>query len=245
MISDKTRQVRFDHGRWHFELIEALGCSDTLLRFCSDECAIQTYLLGTGRPQHVGEDGKLTALDDAATSRFVDPIMDSIEAAIAAYKRQLVVVVSTITEAAIAEAFTVLFTYRPLVMKDLEINDQSLHLSVPLEDLVGASDLWSLCSGIVERAVTAATQGKKLSVLKRLERLFKRRISGVVRESYLALVDQRNRIVHDNWRGDFTRTELREYFDAGCDFVEELGKLVAARALPVHDPMHRFVDLPH
>lgn len=244
MTSTLKGSPRFNHGRWHYELIEALGSSETLRSFCSDEHAVQAYLLGAGRPQQIDSDGHLTALDDASVSRFVDPIMDSIETAISAYSRQLVVVVASITEAAIAEAFQVLFSYRPLVMKDLESNDHSLRLSVPLEDLVGASDLRSLCSSVVERAVSSATQGKKQSVLKRLERLFKRKLPETVRDGYLALLDRRNDIVHDNWRGDLSRQEVRKCFDVGCDFVEELGRFVSAQSLPIDDPMHLFNNAP-
>ncbi|AJK46215.1 HEPN domain-containing protein [Burkholderia plantarii] len=236
--------LRFDHGRWHYELIEALGCSETLQEFCQDEQAVQAYLLGADRPQKIDRDGQLTGIDDAGVSRFAVPIMGSIEIAISAYNRQLVVVVVSITEAAIAEAFRVLFSYRPLVMKDLESNDQSLRLSVGLEDLVAASDLRSLSSKVIERAVSAATQGNKQSVLKRLERLFKRKLPSIVRDGYIALVDRRNRIVHDNWRGDLSRQEVRDYFDVGCEIVEELGRFVSARSLPIDDPMHLFDNMP-
>ena len=244
MTSTLNGYPRFDHGRWHYELIEALGCSETLRGFCSDEQAVQAYLLGAGRPQRLDRDGRLTGIDDAGVSRFVVPIMDSIETAISAYNRQLVVVVASITEAAIAEAFRVLFSYRPLVMKDLESNDHSLRLSVSLEDLVTASDLRSLCSNVVERAVSAATQGSKQSVLKRLERLFKRKLPSLVRDRYIALVDRRNGIVHDNWRGALSRQEVRDYFDVGCKLVEELGRFVSARSLPIDDPMHLFNNVP-
>ena len=61
-------------------------------------------------------------------------------------------------------------------------------------------------------------------------------------DGYLALVDRRNSIVHDNWRGDLSSQELNECFDVGIESVEELGRLVAARALPIDDPMRLFND---
>jgi hypothetical protein len=129
-------------------------------------------------------------------------------------------------------------------MKDLEIDGQSLRLSVQLEDLVQANDLSSLRSGLVERAAAAATQGTKRSILRRIERLFKEKLPARVKDEYLRLVERRNSIVHENWRGDLSSQELEEAFDIGLEFVKALGRLVAARALPIHDPMHLYDDAP-
>jgi hypothetical protein len=108
----------FDHGRWHYELIEALGCSRTLRDFCSDEGAVHAYLRDAGRPQQVEPDGQLIGVDDEKLALFVDPFMESIETAISAYRRQLIVVIASITEAATTEAFQVLFIHRPLICMD-------------------------------------------------------------------------------------------------------------------------------
>lgn len=235
--------LTFDHGRWHYELIEALGCSRSLRRFCADEDAVRTYLHGAGRPQQIDNEGRLTDVDDDSVVKFIRPVTEDLDTAIGAYKRQLLVVIVAITEAATNEAFRVLFTYSPQVMNDLAKDGQEfreLRLSVSLDSLIGATDLSSLRASIVDRAVSAATQGKKRSTLRRLERLLKGELADRTRDSYLALVDHRNSIVHENWRGDVSDDDLEKCFDAGLQFVEEIGRMLAANSLPVADPMHLF-----
>ncbi|KWB64160.1 hypothetical protein WL38_20305 [Burkholderia ubonensis] len=235
--------LTFDHGRWHYELIEALGCSRSLRRFCADEDAVRTYLHGSGRPQRVDDEGRLTGVDDATVLEFLRPIKEDIDTAIGAYKRQLIVVITAITEAATNEAFRVLFTYSPHVMNDLTKEGQEfreLGLSVSLDSLINATDLSSLRAGVVDRAVSAATQGKKRSVLRRLERLLKGKLPDGKRDSYLDLVDRRNSIVHENWRGDVSDDDLEKCFDAGLHFVEEIGRMLVENSLPVADPMRVF-----
>jgi hypothetical protein len=235
--------LTFDHGRWHYELIEALGCSRSLRRFCADDDAVRTYLHGAGRPQRIDDEGRLTGVDDDAVLKFIRPITEDLDTAIDAYKRQLIVVITAITEAATTEAFRVLFTYSPQVMNDLAKDGQEfreLGLSISLDSLIHATDLSSLRAVVVDRAVSAATQGKKRSVVRRLERLLKAKLPDGTRESYLDLVDRRNSIVHENWRGDVSGDDLEKCFDAGLNFVEGIGRMLVENSLPVADPMHVF-----
>jgi hypothetical protein len=235
--------LSFDHGRWHYELIEALGCSRYLRRFCADEDAVRTYLHGSGRPQQIDEAGGISDVEDEAVLKFIRPMTEDLDTAISAYKRQLIVVIVAITEAATSEALRALFTYRPQVMNDLANDGQEfrdLRLSVSLESLINATDLTSLRTGVVDRAVSAATQGKKASIVRRMERLLKGKLPDATRKSYLDLVDRRNRIVHENWRGDVSEDDLEKHFDAGLSFVEEIGRLLATNSIPVVDPMRLF-----
>ncbi len=234
--------IIFDHGRWHYELIEAVGCYRQLRAYCSDEAALRSHLADKGRPWRASEEG-LRKVDDGEIERWVVPISESIETAISAYRRQLIVVIVSITEAASAEAFQVLFSFRPETIRGLEKESQGQEFRpvTSLDDLMTATNLDTLRISVVERAVAFATQGRnKQTVLRRIERLFGKPIAANVREQYLALVGARNEIIHDNIKPSLTDEEVEGYFDVGISFVEELGRLVSKHGLPIHDPLQVF-----
>lgn len=236
-------QLQYDHGRWHFELIEALGCYRQLCSFCSDDAALRTHLAGAGRPRHLSEQGEIREVEDKELDRWRALIAKSIDKAIFAYRRQLTVVIVSVTEAAIAEAFEVLFAFRPETMKGLakETQDQGLSLVTSLDELMAATQLDSLRLSIVDRAVAFATQGRsKQTVLRRIAKLFGESMRVSVSESYLTPVKLRNEIVHDDIKRDIPNQEVECSFEVGMSVVEELGRLVANRGLPIHDPMHLF-----
>lgn len=236
-------QLHYDHGRWHFELIEALGCYRQLISFCSDDAALRTHLAGNGRPRHLSEQGEISGVEDEKLDRLKAPIAESINTAISAYRRQLTVVIVSVTEAAIAEAFEVLFAFRPETMKGLakETQDQGFTLVTSLDELMAATQLDSLRLSIVDRAVAFATQGRnKQALLRRIAKLFGEPMKVAVCESYLTLVKLRNEIVHDNIRRDIPDQEVEYSFEVGMSVVEELGRLVARHGLPIHDPMQIF-----
>jgi hypothetical protein len=231
---------RFNHGRWRLELITALGTSNLLRSLCSDEEAVRAHLLGVGRPFRVEADGTKKGLADPQAEQWLEPTFREIESAIEVYKRQLMVVTVSITEAAIAQAFEVLFSHKPKVMKGIETNE--LRLSVSLEEVAEATNLAGLQANLVERAVGFATQGSKPTVLKRLERLFVGKISPLVTDKYLALVALRNVIVHENWSGELSGAEVHDHFETGMDLVKELGHLIIARDLPIEGPSLTFCE---
>lgn len=239
----KFDQLLYDHGRWHYELIETLSCYRQLCSFCSDDTTLHAYLAGNGRPRQLSERGEITEVEDKELDRWKVPIADSIDTAICAYRRQLTVVIVSVTEAAIAEAFEVLFAFKPETMKGLarETQDKELSLATSLDELMAATQLDSLRLSIVDRAVTFATQGRnKQTVLRRIAKLFGEPINTTVSESYLTLVKLRNEIVHDNTKHDISDQEVEQSFETGMSVVEELGRLIAKHGLPIHDPMHIF-----
>lgn len=238
-------KIIFDHGARHFELIEALGCFRKLHHFAQDQAALRAHLAGVGRPQQVTAEGDLEGVSDKDVERFFAPIADSIDTAISAYRRQLVVVIVSIVEAAITDAFSVLFAYRPETIKGLykDAAGEGFNLAVPIDDLMAATSLDELRLGIVERAVAYACQGKgKKTVLRRLARLYSDELASSVETDFLGLVERRNIIVHENSKRDVTNADIENAFDVALSFVQELGRLVARRSLPLHDPMQVCVD---
>ena len=234
-------KLLYDHGRWHCELIEALVCYRQLCSFCSNDAALRTHLAGDGRPRRISEQGDILKVEDKELERWKAPIAESIDTAISAYRRQLAVVIVSITEAANAQAFEVLFAFKPETMKGLakETQNQGLSLVTTLDELMTATQLDSLRLSIVDRAVTFATQGRnRQTVLRRMTKLFGEPMKAAVSESYLALIKLRNEIVHDNIRRDLSNQEVEQLFEVGMSVVEEFGRLVAKFGLPIHDPMH-------
>ncbi len=79
----------FNHGRLHFELIEALGTYRQLQNFSDDQDALRAHLNGKGRPKKISEEGGIEDLEDKDIERFIEPVAESIDTAIANYRRQL------------------------------------------------------------------------------------------------------------------------------------------------------------
>lgn len=237
-------KLRFNHGKWHYELIEALGCSRTLRSYCNNTRAVHTHLQTDGRPRRITERGKLVHIPKREAVQWVDSISESINIAFEAYSRQLVVVAVSVTEAALAEAFAALFAARPAIMKSLETDSAQpgFRLSVTLEELNTAEDIETLRSTVLERAVGAAIQGKTKTVLKRVERLFGFAIDPSLATSYADLLETRNRIVHEHNRATVSEDDIAGFFDTGMAFVEYLARAALVAKVPVDDPMMLFVD---
>lgn len=237
MLLDKTI---FNHGQLHFELIEALGTYRQLQHFADDQDALRAHLNGKGRPRKMSEEGGIEDLEDKDIERFIEPVSESIEKAIANYRRQLLVVIVSILEASISDAFAVLFTFKPETIKGLtkDSNGDSFAPSVSVDELMKARQLEELRSSIVERAVAYACQGKnKKTVLRRIARLFGNEIPTTSANEFLALSERRNKIVHENSQAEVTRSQVEDAFEVAMTFIQELGKLVSSQSLPIHDPL--------
>lgn len=235
--------VQFHHGKWHYELIESLGCYRSLRAFCTNDEAILTHLSTSGRPRRATFEGTLIGVADHEIPRFIEPVTESINIALAAYSRQLVVVIVSITEAALVEALEVLFSFRPNSIKSLENDNQNagFRATVSLDELAAATDLTSLRALVVDRAVSIASQGKSTTaILRRFERLFGQALDDHCKQQYIELVDLRNEIVHDNTHCELSDERVKECFDIGIDLVERLGMAVSSLKLPIDDPMHLF-----
>lgn len=233
-------KIIFDHGALHFELIEALSCFRQLHSVARDEAALHAHLTGSGRPFRVTLEGTMEGVSDPDVARFVGPVAESIDIALAVYRRQLIVVIVSIVEAAIADAFTVLFAYRPETIKGLskDAGSDGFNTAVSIDELMTASHLDDLRLGVVERAVAYACQGRsKKTVLRRLARLYSDEVERTSEEGFVELVERRNMIVHENSKKDITNVDIENAFDGAMTFVKELGKLVSRRGLPIHDPM--------
>lgn len=240
------KKLRFNHGKWHFELIEALGCSRTLRGYCNNTSAVHTHLQTDGRPRRVTEGGKLVNIPKNETSKWVESISSSINIAFEAYSRQLVVVAVSVTEAALAEAFSALFSARPELIKSLEgeLNQAGLRISVTFDELNSADDIESLRLTILERAVAVAVQGKTKNVMKRVERLFGFAIESTLLARYADLLQTRNRIVHEHNRESVSEDDIAGFFNTCISFVEFLARAAISAKVPVDDPMMLFVDRP-
>jgi len=236
-----TRLI-YNHGKWHYELIEALGCWRTLGWYCANTDAIHAHLKTAGAPQRSTESGKLVDVPKREIKKWIDGVSESINIAFDAYSRQLVVVVASVIEAALAEVFAVLFTARPESMHRLEseLAQAGVRLSTSLEELSAAQSIDELRATVVDRAVSVAVQGKPRTLLKRIERLFGCSIDSPLLSAYVELIDARNRIVHEHSRSPVSTEEVERFFDTGTQFVEFLGKAATAAKVPVDDPMMLF-----
>lgn len=230
----------FDHGRRHFELIEALGTYRQLQHFADDQDALRAHLNGKGRPITMSSDGEIEGIADKDIERYVEPMAESIETAIANYRRQLLVVIVSIIEAAISDVFTVLFTFKPETIKGLakDPNGEGFIPSLSVDELMKATQLDELRSGVVDRAVAYACQGKsKKSVLRRISRLFGTDLPETRANAFLELSERRNKIVHENSKTDVTTSQVEDAFEVAMSFVQDLGKLVSSHSLPIYDPL--------
>lgn len=238
------KKLRFNHGKWHYELIEALGCSRTLRSFCNNTSAVHTHLQTDGRPRRITEGGKLVNIPKREAVKWVESISESINIAFEAYSRQLVVVAVSVTEAALSEVFAALFATRPALMKGLEaeLAQPGFRLSVTIEELNAADDIEALRATVLDHAVSAAVQGKTKTVLKRVERLFGLGIDPGLATEYVELLEARNRIVHEHSRTAVSEDDIAEFFNTGIAFVEFLARAALAAKVPVDDPMGLFTD---
>lgn len=197
-----------------------------------------------GRPRRITEGGKLVNIPKRETAKWVESISSSINIAFGAYSRQLVVVAVSVTEAALAEAFSALFATRPALMKSLEgeLNQPGLRISVTFDELNLADDIDALRLIVLERAVGAAVQGNIKTVLKRVERLFGFAIDSSLAAGYAELLETRNRIVHEHDRATVSEDDIAAFFNTGIAFVEFLARAAMAAKVPVDDPMMLSVD---
>lgn len=141
---------------------------------------------------------------------------------------------------AIAEAFRVLFCFAPESIKALAVDASSgdFKSTISVQQVLEAASLADLRLSIVERAVGTACQGKnKRTVMRRIGKLFGRSLASDVEESYLALCELRNEIVHEHHRIELFDSDIERACDSSLKFLQNLGRLVASKSLPVNDPL--------
>lgn len=242
--TEHETKIHFDHSRWHQELIEALGCYKILQPYCSDDETILAHLNKSWHIKTITDTGEVISNDKEKLAPFAAPFTDSIKSALETYSRQLIVVVVTIVEASIGEAFRVLYTCRPGLMHSLKGGNSAFEPSVTLDELMKAGDLSSLKTTIIERAVSAATAGGIEAIVKRIEKNFQNTFPTECKEKFIALSKLRNQIVHDHISRIFIESEITDYFDTGIDFLEKLGRMVNKQNLPLNDPAYIINEPP-
>ena len=114
--------------------------------------------------------------------------------------RQFLVILVTVLENAISEFTQCLFYYYPDRMYDFIVEDSDEMIKkgkVSLKDIIDASSKDELIYSLAKRATVVAMQGDFDSITKRLQKLTKNAISSNLLGKVNALVEQRNKIVHE------------------------------------------------
>ena len=114
--------------------------------------------------------------------------------------RQFLVILVTVLENAISEFIQCLFYYYPDRMYDFIVEDSDDTIKkgkVSVKDIIDASSKDELIYTLAKRATVVAMRGDFDSITKRLQKLTKNVISSKLLGKVNALVEQRNKIVHE------------------------------------------------
>lgn len=172
--------------------------------------------------------------------KFFASFVNDVDTAIANLTRQSVVLIASVVEAALADAFRVVFHHRPSVMKALD----GFAATANLDDMLNAADVDALRQLVIERAVSWAVTGRVDSIVGRLNNVTGQSVSGKILSDFRHVLEQRNRIIHEHRKPELTIDQIDSMFEAGMAMLEELGRVLFKARLPVSDPMYLFSPAP-
>jgi hypothetical protein len=234
----RDRGKRFRPDQWHLEILEAQYTLGTLRAYVASEVTFERHV-ETLRFRSIDEDGELTETPLArhpGGDEFRASFKEDLETAIQNLTRQSITMVVSIVEAAMTEAFALVFYQRPDTMKQLE----SFLPQASIEDLMAGKDLESVRILLVDRAVSAAMTGKHSSIVKRLHKATGQDLDKTTFASFQKVAQQRNWIVHENDKRDLTDEQTELAFEAGYGMVREISWALHRAKLPVLDPSNMF-----
>ncbi|MFM0069029.1 hypothetical protein [Paraburkholderia aspalathi] len=239
LIMEQSEVKHFEHEKWHYEVLEAQVTLRTLRYYASDQTALRHHFERDWNITGIESDGRLVK-ERPSESRYGEKFFASfaseVDTAIANLTRQSVVLIASIVEAALADAFRVVFHHRPAVMKALD----GFAAAANLDDLLNAADVDSLRRLLVERAVSCAVTGKLDSVIARLNSATSQSVNSKILADLRNVLEQRNRIIHEHKKPELTVEQIDSMFEVGMAMLEEFGRVLYKARLPVFDPMHLF-----
>ncbi|MWA21186.1 hypothetical protein [Burkholderia pseudomallei] len=233
----------FEHEKWHYEILEAQVTLRTLRYYATDQTALMHHFEHDWNITGMESDGRLVQERPSESrhgEKFFASFVNDVDTAIANLTRQSIVLIASIVEAALADAFRVVFYHRPAVIKALE----GFAATANLDDLLNAPDVKSLRGLVIERAVSWAMIGKLDSAVTRLNLATGQSVNGKALADFKDVLEQRNRIIHEHKKPRLTVRQIDSMFEAGMVMLEELGRVLYKARLPVFDPMHLFSPPP-
>ncbi|KVR14091.1 hypothetical protein WK11_29125 [Burkholderia ubonensis] len=240
---DQSQLKYFEHEKWHYEILEAQVTLRTLRYYATDQKALKHHFENDWNITGMESDGRLVQERPSESrhgEKFFISFASEVDTAIANLTRQSVVLVASIVEAALTDAFRVVFHHRPTVMKALD----GFAAAANLDDLLSAADVNELRRLVIERAVSWAVTGKLDSVIARLNNATGQCVNAKTLADFKNVIEQRNRIVHEHKKPELTVEHVDSIFEAGMAMLEALGRVLYKARLPVFDPMHLFSPPP-
>lgn len=233
----------FAHEKWYYELLEAQVTLRTLRNYSTDQTALRHHYESDWTITGADADGRLVHKRPSESEHgedFFASFTSDVETAIGNLTRQSVVLVASILEAALADAFRVVFHHRPTVMKSLD----GFSAATNIDDLLNATDVESLRRLVIERAISWATTGKLDSVISRLNSATGQSVNSKIVAQFRVVLEQRNKIIHEHKKLELTVEQIDSIFETGTAMLEEFGRTLYHARIPVFDPMHLFSPRP-
>ncbi|WP_157655190.1 hypothetical protein [Burkholderia ubonensis] len=229
----------FEHEKWHYEILEAQVTLRRLRYYAADQTALRHHFEHDWNITGIESDGRLIQERPSESQygeKFFASLTNDVDTAIANLTRQSVVLIASVVEAALADAFRVVFHNRPAVMKALD----GFTATANLDDLLNAADVDALRHLVIERAVSWAAAGKLDSIVGRFNSATGQSVNSKILTDFRAVLEQRNRIIHEHRKAELTIDQIDSMFEAGMAILEEFGRVLYKARLPVSDPMFLF-----
>ncbi|MBO2953927.1 hypothetical protein J6350_11290 [Burkholderia pseudomallei] len=233
----------FEHEKWHYEVLEAQVTLRRLRYYATDQSALRHHFEQDWKITGIESDGQLIQERSSESQHgemFFAGFVNEVDIAIANLTRQSVALIATVVEAALADAFRVVFHRRPAVMKTLE----GFAATANLDDMLNASDIGTLRQLLIERAVSWAVTGKFDSIISRLNNATGQSVNSKILVNFKSVLEQRNRIIHEHRKPELSADQIDAMFETGMAMLEELGRVLYKARLPVSDPMYLFSPRP-
>jgi hypothetical protein len=229
----------FEHENWHYEVLEAQITLRTLRYYATDQTALRHHFERDWNITGMESDGRLVQERPSESrhgEKFFASFASDVDTAIANLTRQSIVLIASVIEAALADAFRVVFHHRHAVMKALD----GFSATANLDDLFNAADVDAVRRLVIERAVSWAVTGKFDSVVGRLNSTTGQSVNSNILANFKDVLEQRNRIIHEHKKPELTVEQIDSMFEAGMAMLEELGRVLYKARIPVFDLMHLF-----
>ena len=220
----------YREDKWNSELQEALDsysflhdpvtCAGVMSEYYKNSNLIRDISVGTAI-RHKEESGSEVSIEDiqAVRGKYAEEFSNQALQGILVYRRQMVVIASTICEAMLLDFLKSHFSNHPEQMYDYVSEDGRVNFRQVVK-YGTREEMLDFFSSIAAKQFVAR---KWKDVFKHLEKILKVKFSHInlIHEMFLL----RNEIIHEAAKPDLSNDKLYDYFDAVQGLNEELSDI--------------------
>jgi len=221
--------MTFDAFRWGTRIIGEEMSVQTVMSLFED----RQVSLFEDRQQAMEDAEREESRRDWSAYCLADRELGALMKGSATFRRQVVVIAVTYVELMTEDFLKCVFTHRPKSMYNYlnQLADQKGKIG--LREVLDAESKEVLLENLVLRSVQIASQGKKFLVLARnIESLTRRKFQAELVSRIEAIIERRNRLVHENDGDEVSAPEAHAALRAACDLAIDLGRIAMECGIP-------------